>query len=504
MAINWHGALELAASLRRLKEGKVSLGQLLEIADIPIEFQDDGIKRLLDHSIKQVSFAGKRLMSGSLAFGLFDETPRLMKKAVEKGAVAVVVKEKINGIPCIVVDDPTNVYAKMCAFFRDKRPDIGTTAVIGSIGKTTVKNMVTAVYQEGFTTLTEPINENKPDIVGFTAQHLSHRVEKWVQEVAESILGSTRSMSLILKPEVAIITAMDNSHMGKLVSREAVLEETCGIAEYLSPKGIVIVDKNDFPAMELLQGKNITTISMQDNSADYYAQNVSIKKDGLYFDVIEKNSGASTPIHLNNIFAKHNVINALYAFAAGVHVGLSSSAIAKGLKNYRTTGYRNNVYTSIDGKDIIYADCYNSIARSVRSAIDTASMIPIEGDCHRIAVIGDVQELGDSALEEHLKILEIINESRFDILYLFGENLHKAASQFVFRSDLKVKLVDSHSQIVMDLAPYRSRGNLFLFKSSHSGHLEECIKMLWPKEFRKRDREEDWLKMKWKLMIMTP
>lgn len=504
MEIKWRKILEFHSKIKSMQYGAVTLKQLLEIAGIPLELLDKDILPVMDRKVRQISYAGKRMMSDSIAFGLFNESPRIMQRAVDEGAIVVIVKERMEGLPCIVVDDPTIVYAKMCAYFRDQHPFVKATAVIGSIGKTTVKNMVTAIYKEQFNTLTEPLNENEPDIVGFTAQHLSRRTRKWVQEVAESVPGTTQSMSLILKPEVVIITAIDKSHIGRLESMTSILDETCGITKHLASNGIVIVDKNDFPTMEKLKDKPVKTVSVFDESADYYATNITVKSDGLYFDVINNENGLSTPIHLQYIYAKHNVINALYAFAAGTHVGIASKNIARGLNKYKTTGYRNNVYKSANGKDIIYADCYNSIARSVRSAIDTASEIPIDFGCHRIAVLGDVQELGDSTAVEHLSILSIINESRFDILFLFGPHLHEAAENFKFREGLSVRLVDSISQIVHDLSTYKANGNLFLFKSSHSGHLEECIKRLWPREFMKREKEEERLKLFWKLRIIAP
>ena len=498
--------LNRISDIKYARYGKPLLSDMLFTAGVPISSLSKSIIPLLNHPVKQVSFAGKRMIPDSLAFGLFAENPELMKNAMNNGAFAVVVEKEIPGIPCIVVKDPTLVYAKMCSHFRKFYPQVKTTAVTGSIGKTTVKNMVAAVYKEQYHTLTEPLNENEPDIVGFTAQHLSSRIEQWVQEIAESVPGSTKSMSLILEPDIVIITTLDKSHIGRLGSMDTILEEVCGLAEYLSDDGIVIVNKDEFTSYQRLEGKRITTISMSDPSADYIAADIIVREDGLHFQIVENSSQKPQPIsiHLNNIFAKHNALNALYAYAAGRHSGISSKLIARGLENYRTTGYRNNVYKSPSGKDIIYADCYNAVGRSIRAALEAASLIPLVDNGIRIAVLGDVKELDKETIPEHLDILKSVNESCFEKVLLYGDILHSVSDSFHFRDGLNVSFSNTIDDIVRELKPYIDKGNLFLFKSSHSGHLEDCIQKLWPKLFKEKEKEEIRKKTKWKIQVLLP
>lgn len=488
------------------RKGSVQLKDMLLAADIPVSSLDSSIIPLLNHPVRQISFVKKRMVPDSLAFGLFCESPELMKKALSRGAFAIIVKEAVPGVPCIVVDNPMEVYGKMCAFYRDLFPGIKTTAVTGSIGKTTVKNMVASVYREKYRTLAEPLNENEPDIVGFSAQHLSMHIDRWVQEVAESVPGSARSMSLIMKPDVVIITALEKSHIGRLGSMDVILDESCGVANYLAPDGVIIVHKDEFTALDRLEGKRIVFVSESDETADYYAKDITIREDGLHYTVIENGATGKkvVPIHLKDIFARHNVLNSLYAFAAGRHSGLSPESVARGLGKYRTYGYRNNVYKSDSGKDIIYADCYNAIGRSVRAALDAASQIPLPAGGKRIAILGDIQELGDKTAEEHLSILRDVNHSQFDMLILRGDFFTAAAKDFHFRRGLEVACLHTNEEVVSLLRPLLSKGNLFLFKASHSGHLEECIRALWPSLFEKKDKEELRLKKKWKLQTLLP
>ena len=116
---------------------------------------------------------------------------------------------------------------------------------------------------------------------------------------------------------------------------------------------------------------------------------MSVLKSGLSFVVVDNSNGTEHPVRLNNIYARHNVSAALRAFAAARCEVLPYSLIVKGLAEYHTTGVRQNVIWTEDGI-CLYADCYNAIATSVRSAVETSDIIPVTGK--RIAVLGDIEE----------------------------------------------------------------------------------------------------------------
>lgn len=499
--------LDFGSRLKYKRYGKLTLRDMLAIADIPETSLEESILPLLNHPIKQICYARKRMVPDSLAIvsygGPYPETPKAIEKAVAGGAVALIVKEAVPGVPCIVVPKPLHAYANLCGYFRGLYPSVRSTAITGSIGKTTVKYMVDAVYREKYRTLTEPTNDNQPEVIGFTAQHLSKHIDRWIQEVAESIPESAKEMSLILKPNVVIITTIDNSHIGRLGGIDTIFNEICDVTKDLSAEGIVIIKKEEILPLSRLKGKRIITVSTSDPSADYYAGEIEVTVEGLKFLVYEKD-GKSVQIHLHDIYAVHNVLNALYAYAAGRFEGMTPEEVAAGLEKFKTTGYRNNVYKSFSGKDIIYADCYNAVGRSIHAALEASAKIPLPESGKRVVILGDVQELGDRSAEEHLHILQDVNQSCFDILILKGDFFHEAAKSFSFRKGLEVKCLASNHEIEAELKPLLSKGNLFLFKASHSGHLEECIQKLWPKEYMQKEREELKKKNRWKFQLMLP
>ena len=217
-------------------------------------------------------------------------------------------------------------------------------------------------------------------------------------------------------------------------------------------------------------------VSANDNAADFYASNICVNTEGISFDVIEKSTGNIYPVKLVNAFAEHNVTTALLAFAAGVVSGVDYDKIVAGLYDYRATGIRQNVYNS--GKTVIYADCYNAVAKSVRSAINASCKIPVRGK--RIAVLGDIAEAGDYTESTHLEIADIVNKSSFDVVMTFGKELKKALASTKMRDDLLVLTFDNQKMLNKALKKQVKNGDLVLFKASHSGNLKKSISKTFP------------------------
>ena len=215
---------------------------------------------------------------------------------------------------------------------------------------------------------------------------------------------------------------------------------------------------------------------MKDTSADYYADNIQVDLEGMRFKIIEKATGISHKIRLYHVYALHNVYSAMLAFAAGVQIGLSYDTIIKGLSNYRPSGFRQNIYRS--GKTIIYADCFNAVAKSVKSAILAANQIPVTG--RRIAVLGDVAEAGAYTESTHSEIVDIVNNSEFTILMTCGQELRRALEKANVRNNLTVFTFDTQTEMNKMLKKQTHNGDLVLFKSSHSGNLSQSIRTVFP------------------------
>ena len=455
-------------------------------------------ENLLDKKISQVCRAGSRFSKKCLCVALYGDTDNVMRWAIKHGALAVVADHQIEDIPCIVVNSPEAFYARICGHFRSLS-NVKITAVAGSIGKTTTKRMITSVYKEQFKTFNDPENENQMDCVGYICQHIPTGTEMQVQEVSEDTPGCMLHMSEMLRPDIVVITAIDKSHIEQFESQDKIYDEVCAITKCMSTSGIVIVNTEDKEVLSHISGKNVKTIGIEDNTADCCASNLLFDNDGIHFNIIDRANAKSFPVLLHNVFARHNALSALYAFAAGVCAGEKYENILKGLDAYRTLGIRQNIYDSENGVKL-YVDCYNAVGKSVESAIVTANEIPIKGK--RIAVIGDIEEAGSTSEEIHKDIVRIVNDSTFTHLLTFGPKIKQAAESVHVRSSLNVKSYLDKRECAEDLRKVAEPGDIVLFKASRKSALETIIERIWPKSYKKEMRAYSMAKLKWRLKVI--
>lgn len=457
------------------------------------------VEKLLNRKVSQICRAGSRFSKNCLCVALYGDSDNVMRWAVKHGALAVVTDHQIDNLPCVIVESPESFYSEVCGYFRTLSP-VKITAVAGSIGKTTTKRMITSVYQKQFPTFNDPENENQMDCVGYICQHIPHGTKMLVQEVSEDTPGCMRLMSKMLRPEIVVITAVDKSHIEQFGTQSKIYEEICSVTNDMSKNGIVIINADDKELVGHLPNRKIVTIALEDKSADFYATNIRIDKDGLRFTITDKlNNKSFEDILLHNIFARHNAFAALYAFAAGVCSGESYENILKGIVSYRTLGIRQNIYDSEDGVKL-YVDCYNAIGKSVEAAIEAASQIPVSGN--RIAVIGDVEEAGEESASIHKNIVSVINKSNFNYLFTFGSKIKKAVESINHRENLFVKTYLEKKALAKDLYSIAHKGDIVLFKASRKSALETIIEYLWPKSYKKEMRSYSMAKIRWRIKII--
>lgn len=463
------------------KEYALTLRGLCEKICLPEHYYQKLPEEVLNAIVMQVCQAGTRMVKGSVCVQMYDDSDDRMKWAMQNGALAIVTYHEIDNLPCIVVDNPASVYAKMCGIYRSFS-NVEVTAIIGSIGKTSTKKVINAVYRTRFKTFCDEGNENLLFNAGYHCQHIPNNSEVWVQEVSEDTPGYAHLISEMIRPKIAVITAIDKSHIGNFGDEDGITREVCSISSGMPTDGVVIVNKDDFRAYEYLQGVRVVTISQKDADADFCVKNLEVTKEGLRFDIVVKADNSSHRVLMNNVYAKHNSIAALYAFACGSISGIDYNSIVKGIGNYRAVGIRQNVFKTKFSRNIVYADCYNAVAKSVKTAVDTCSIIDI-GEKKRIAVLGDIEESGEYSQSIHNEICDIVNKSKFDRAIFYGPQSIDAAKNFKFRESLTVNCCATHDEINKLLDKYLNKGDLILFKSSRKSHLETCIKKKWPVSF---------------------
>lgn len=313
-----------------------TLRQLCEKVGLDTNGFDASVQSKLDRTVSYICRYGDRFTENCICVQLYEDSDAVMKQAVAEGALVCVTDHPIDGVPCIVVAAPAVTYADLCSIYRDMSA-VKTTVVAGSIGKTTTKKMIEAVYSQDFHTLCDAGNDNILDSVGSICQHIPASAQHYIAELSEDTPGLISQMSKIAKPDVAVFTAIDKSHIEFYGSEENILNEFRSVTKHMRPNGVCIMSLDEANTADLIQDRKVVFVSVKSQDADFFASDITVDNEGLHFTVSEKATGNTYPIVLHNVYAVHNVTTALLAFAAGVVSGVPYNHIqggAGGIQNH--------------------------------------------------------------------------------------------------------------------------------------------------------------------------
>lgn len=286
-------------------------------------------------------------------------------------------------------------------------PVVGLT---GSVGKTTTKELIASVLEEQFCTLKTQGNFNNEVGLPLTLFGLRDTHRAAVVEMGMSHFGEIERLSLCARPDMAVITNIGVSHMENLGSREGILRAKCEILTGLAPGGSVFLNGDN----DLLWGIKGTVpqavyYGIDNKDCDLVAKEITVDRDGVSFVL----DGDDYRIQL---VGKHNVYAALAAIAVGRQLKMDKNSIKKGLFSYRTDGIRQHIQEK--NGILLVSDCYNASPQSVRAAIDVLGTVG--AGRRKIAVLGDMAELGDSAPAFHRRTGEYAATHSVDCLLAVG------------------------------------------------------------------------------------
>ncbi len=340
-----------------------------------------------------------------------------VKTAMENGALwAVVQKEGDYGTENLLfVNTTRQAFLDIAGLYRSKfSPKV--IAVTGSVGKTTTREMIASVIKSEYKTLKTENNLNNEVGVPKTILELDESIEAMVLEFGMVNLGEIRELTVPAKPDIAVITCIGTCHIENLGSRENIKKAKFEIVEGLKKGGTLLLNKdNDMMKDICLPDYNVIYYAVEDASADIRAKDI-IEKDGETDFVIVTENG-EYPAHIPAM-GVHNVLNALAGFGAGVAAGIKPEQCALALANFKNTGMRQKVQICRGVK--VVEDCYNANPDSMKAALNTLGAQKVSDGAQKIAVLGDMLELGSVAETSHYETGKLAAE-KADLLFCFGE-----------------------------------------------------------------------------------
>ena len=387
------------------------------------------------------------------------------KDAINKGAVACLMsKEPDEKIGSIVLVENTVKAIQQIAAYKRSQVDIPVVAVTGSVGKTSTKDIVAAVMSQKYKVLKTQGNLNNDIGLPFTLLRL-HDENAIVVEMGMNHFGEISLLTSIAKPTLAIITNIGTAHIGNLGSRENILKAKLEILEGLQGNSVIINNDNDLLSDWAEKNKekyNIITYGINNKNSKYVAEDIHSYEDRSEYRI----DGKEVVVPVGG---EHFVLNSLCAIAVGRYFDIPMAKITEGISGFELTKGRMEIEKAKCGASIIN-DTYNANYDSIKAAIEYLEKI--EGK-RKIAVLGDMKELGEYSESLHRKVGEEVKD--IDILITIGE-LAKCIEE---TADVREMLhFDNNESALEYLKKIMKKDDIILLKASNSMKFGDIAKKL--------------------------
>lgn len=431
-----------------------------------------------DGVVTGVSTDSRSLRAGDLFVPL--RGPRFdghdfMAQAVQSGAVACLSEEVIAGLPVPVIRVTDTLWAlgDLAAAVRQAF-DGPVVAVTGSSGKTTTKEMlagILALRGEGLKT-----EGNFNNLIGLP--HTLFRLEAdhhWaVLELGMSARGEIARLAEISRPDIGVITNVGPAHLETLHNLQGVARAKGELFAALPAGGTAVINGDDPRVLQLPVANGVRRLIYGCGSdAEVRAEDIAVDGHGTHFCLLL--AGESWPVHLS-VPGRYNVHNALAAAAAAHALKVGGAQIVEGLEAFRSCAGRMAVAELASGATLL-EDFYNANPLAVKAALSALDEMP--GSGRRIAVLGDMLELGDAASEMHRQT-GLDASKCVDLLILLGERAEDTAAgaRQGGMPPQSVWVVKSHDEAVQLLAGILRPGDRVLVKGSRGMTMEKICNAL--------------------------
>ncbi len=375
----------------------------------------------LDQPVSRVETDSRTIHPGSLFIPLSGERfdgHAYINAALEGGAAGCFTqRERESYLPgkfYIKVPNTSRALRDLAKHYRRKF-NIPVVAITGSVGKTTTKDMVAAVLGEKYRVLKTEGNLNNDIGVPMTLLRLNHEHQIAVLELGMNHAGEIDYLSDLVEPDVALITNIGDSHIEFFGSREKILEAKSEIFHHAKPNCLAILNGDD-PLLRTLTPLPFETLWCGVGEGNDYRA-AGIRSDGGSHMLCQAYTPQTQCALEIPALGEHMVYPSLMALAVGEHFGLTGEEMAQGVRHFAPTKMRMNILHR--GEDItILNDTYNANPQSMRAAVEVLSSTHAP---RKVAVLGDMFELGPLAPALHAGIGEYLGKAGVDCLVAVGD-----------------------------------------------------------------------------------
>ncbi|WP_324282209.1 UDP-N-acetylmuramoyl-tripeptide--D-alanyl-D-alanine ligase [Cyanobacterium aponinum UTEX 3221] len=388
-----------------------------------------------------------------------------LDNAFEKGAIASIVNEKYSNLinknfPILQVKNTLEAYQKIAQWWRQNLglPVIGVT---GSVGKTTTKELISAVLKTQGKVLKTEANYNNEIGVPKTLLQIDETDNYAVIEMAMRGKGQIALLTEIAQPNIGVITNVGTAHIGLLGSREAIAEAKCELLANMDNSGVAIINgDNDLlvaTATKVWTGETITYGLKSGNFRGELINDSTLKVDNQLY-----------PLPL---LGEHNALNYLGAIATAKVLGLDLTLLQQGIEVNLPKG-RAKRY-SLPNDILVLDETYNA---GYESMLASLKLLAQTDGKRKIAVLGTMKELGDYAPILHRQVGETIKELNLDLVLILADE--EATKQIAEGANgIPSQIYSNHKDLISALQNITQEGDRILFKASNSVGLSKVVEV---------------------------
>lgn len=424
----------------------------------------------------------RQINNGDVYIGIKGENfdgNTLFEEALKKGARVCILEnieipkeiiEKYKDRSIVIVESTIEAIQKLASYKRSLY-NIPVVAVTGSVGKTSTKDILAKVISKKYKVLKTEGNLNNHIGLPLTILKLKNHTAM-VVEMGMNAKGEISTLTNIAKPNIAVITNVGTSHIGKLGSRQNILKAKLEILEGMDKNGILVINNDN----DMLNNWNKTNNTYNvvtfgiDNQSNVMGKDIELNEYSSSFTALTKKEELKVNVPIGG---KHFVYNALCALTVGSVLQIPNQDILTGINEFELTKNRMDIIKNKNGVTIIN-DCYNANYDSMKAAIEYLSKINAK---RKIAVLGDMLELGEYSSKLHEKIGKVVKENNIDILITVGneiKNTVKVAINLGMNKD-NIYCFESTNEAVQLLNKILTKEDVVLIKASNSMHFNKIV-----------------------------
>jgi len=392
--------------------------------------------------------------------------------ALEKGCAFAVVDDKEFAVDdrFILVDNVLETLQQLAHFHR-KQTNIPVLGITGTNGKTTTKELITAVLKEKFKVLSTQGNLNNHIGVPLTLLQLLPEHQLAIIEMGANHPGEIDQLCQIAAPDYGLITNVGKAHMEGFGSFEGVMRTKGELYNYVFRHGKnIFIDKNNNFLREMAANAGF---SKNERIVEYGLNVPGREPAAISGEILENSVFLKMKCHTpegsfmieTRLIGSYNAENILAAVAVGFFFGVENSAIQRGIENYNPQNNRSQL--TVTQKNKLIVDAYNANPSSMSAAIQNFAQM--EGE-PKALIIGDMLELGEQSEEEHRNIIRLLQQKGFKNVLLVGPQFQKVNDNYLSFQNVE--------ELIKYLESSPLEGQNILLKGSRGIHLEKVLPFL--------------------------